>query len=50
MRVMAVAAALTVASVVRADDEKKPADLEIGQPAPEFTLKNFDGKEVKLAD
>ena len=41
-----------------ADDEKRPAragsaalaELEIGQPAPEFVLKSFDGAEVTLAD
>jgi len=29
------------------DEMKGP---EIGKPAPDFTLKNFDGKEYKLAD
>jgi peroxiredoxin len=50
---------LTAWNDVRAQDGKKPAgrdggsasaDLEIGQPAPEFTLKNHDGEEFKLAD
>jgi peroxiredoxin len=27
-----------------------PANAEIGKPAPDFTLKDYDGKEVHLAD
>lgn len=31
-------------------DEKAPAGAELGKPAPDFTLKDVNGKEVKLSD
>src|SRR3954451_6728551 len=53
---LAVSAALLIAvgASVRAEGEKKadgsPDGAQVGQPAPDFALKDHDGKEVKLAD
>ncbi len=37
------------AEVQAADEPKKPA-VEVGKPAPDFTLKNQEGKDVKLSE
>ncbi|HEY3243482.1 MAG TPA: redoxin domain-containing protein [Phycisphaerae bacterium] len=45
------AVGLTVLAVrpALAEDEKKPT-AEVGKPAPSFTLKNYDGKDISLKD
>lgn len=42
---------LGFAASIRAEDEKKEATgAEVGKPAPDFTLKDIEGKEHKLSD
>jgi len=53
-RLVLVAAAFVVVvaalPAVRAEEKAKEAvKVEAGKPAPEFTLKDHDGKDVKLA-
>lgn len=48
-----VAAALLVSFAIAADDKKAGKagkGAQVGQPAPEFTLKDQNGKEVSLSD
>ena len=50
MTLLTAGALMAVNMAFLAEGEKKPeAGIEIGKPAPAFTLKDQDGKEVKLS-
>ena len=44
-----VSGTLTVADEKAKDKDKPKAKIEVGKPAPDFTLKDQDGKDVKLS-
>jgi len=47
---VAITAALAASFVARAWADHHEAQAKVGAPAPDFTLKDQDGKDVKLAD
>ena len=53
LRFAAAAVSLALAASVIAEEKAKPADpkpkIEVGKPAPDFTLKDEAGKDVKLS-
>ena len=53
LRFAAAAVSLALAASVMAEEKAKPADpkpkIEVGKPAPDFTLKDEKGKDVKLS-
>jgi peroxiredoxin len=49
-RLWLAAAVLVGATVVAAGGQQGPAELKVGDKAPEFTLPGTDGKTHKLSD
>lgn len=50
MRLITIATALAFVAAAAAATRAGESGLDLGAPAPDFTLKNQDGKDVKLSD
>ncbi|MCG3127669.1 MAG: Thiol-disulfide oxidoreductase ResA [Phycisphaerae bacterium] len=50
VRILSVSAAFLIASLAMAQEKSAGAGVKVGQPAPEFALKDCCGKDVKLSD